>query len=73
MRALEAGELTLRSRSLEQERSSKALDKRVSSLQALLIASTLLNIGLGAATGPLRRLTFVAAAVFGMKALPGLK
>ena len=73
MRALEAGELTLSSRSLEQERGQKALDKRVAGLSSLLVASTLLNLGLGAATGPMRRLTFFAAFFFGMKALPALK
>ena len=73
MRALEAGELTLSSRSLEQERGVKALEKRVSSLQALLIASTLLNVALGAAAGPARRVAYFAAAYFGMKALPGLR
>jgi len=36
------------------------------------VASTLLNVALGAAAGPLRKIAFVAAAVFGVKALPAL-
>ena len=72
VRAIEAGELVLTSRSLEQERGVKALEKRIGGLQALLVASTLLNLALGAATGPMRRLSFVAAAFFGMKALPSV-
>ena len=72
MRALEAGELTLSSRSLEQERSGKALDKRVKSLTSLLVASTLLNVALGAAVGPWRKAAFWGAAFFGLKGLPAL-
>ena len=72
IRALEAGELTLSSRSLEQERSGKALDKRVKSLTSLLVASTLLNVALGAAVGPWRKAAFWGAAFFGLKGLPAL-
>ena len=72
IRALEAGELTLSSRSLEQERSGKALDKRVKSLTSLLVASTLLNVALGAAVGPRRKAAFWGAAFFGLKGLPAL-
>ena len=74
MRALAAGELTTRSRSVEVERGIKSLEKRLASLQGLLIASTLLNLALGAtagplASGPVRKLAFLAAGVFGIKAL----
>ena len=72
MRAIEAGELTLSSRSLAQERGQKALEKRVAGLTSLLVASTLLNIAMPMVVGPLRKLTFVAAAFFGTKALPAL-
>ena len=72
IRALEAGELTLSSRSLEQERSGKALDKRVKSLTSLLVASTLLNVALGAAVGPWRKAAFWGAAFFGLKGQPAL-
>jgi hypothetical protein len=74
MRALAAGELTTRSRSVEVERGIKSLEKRLESLQGLLIASTLLNLALGAtagplASGPVRKLAFLAAGVLGLKAL----
>ena len=74
MRALAAGELTTRSRSVEVERGIKSLEKRLASLQGLLIASTLLNLALGAtvgplASGPVRKLAFLAAGVLGLKAL----
>ena len=69
MRALEAGELTTRSRSVETERGIKKLEQRVSSLHSLLLASTLINVALGATAGPLRRLAFVAAAVLAVKGL----
>jgi len=72
MRAIEAGELTLSSRSLGQERGQKALEKRVAGLSSLLVASTLLNLAMPMVVGPLRKLTFVAAAFFGTKALPAL-
>jgi predicted unusual protein kinase regulating ubiquinone biosynthesis (AarF/ABC1/UbiB family) len=72
MRAIEAGELTLSSRSLGQERGQKALEKRVAGLSSLLVASTLLNLAIPMVVGPLRKLTFVAAAFFGTKALPAL-
>ena len=72
MRAIEAGEITLSSRSLAQERGQKALEKRVAGLTSLLVASTLLNIAMPMVVGPLRKLTFVAAAFFGTKALPVL-
>ena len=72
MRAIEAGELTLSSRSLGQERGQKALEKRVAGLSSLLVASTLLNLAIPMVVGPLRKLTFVAAAFSGTKALPAL-
>jgi len=72
VRAIEAGELTLSSRSLGQERQQKALEKRVAGLSSLLVASTLLNLAMPMVVGPLRKLTFVAAAFFGTKALPAL-
>lgn len=72
MRAIEAGELTLSSRSLAQERGQKALEKRVAGLSSLLVASTLLNLAMPMVIGPMRKLTFVAAAFFGTKALPAL-
>ena len=56
----------------ETERGVKALEKRVASLQALLLATTLLNLCLGAAASPLRRVGFIAAGFLGLKALPGL-
>ena len=57
---------------LAQERGQKALEKRVAGLTSLLVASTLLNIAMPMVVGPLRKLTFVAAAFFGTKALPAL-
>jgi len=69
MRAMEAGELTTRSRSVETERGIKSLEKRVSSLHALLLASTILNLALGAAAGPFRKLAFIASGVLSLRAL----
>ena len=60
-------------RAAAKERSVKALDKRVAALSSLLVASTLLNLALGAATGPLRTLLLYATGFFGLKALPALK
>ena len=55
-----------------QERGQKALEKRVAGLSSLLVASTLLNLAMPMVIGPMRKLTFVAAAFFGTKALPAL-
>ena len=52
VRAIEAGELTLSSRSLGQERQQKALEKRVAGLSSLLVASTLLNLAMPMVVGP---------------------
>ena len=46
-----------------QERGVKALEKRIAGLQALLLASTILNLAIGAAAGPLRRVAFAAATI----------
>ncbi|KAL1528636.1 hypothetical protein AB1Y20_009974 [Prymnesium parvum] len=69
VRSLEGGELTVRSRSVELERSVRGLEKRISSLRSLLLAATFLQISTLNSFSPLSRWAVVLAAFFGLRSL----